>query len=221
MSKRKVLQMNPKVDEYLAKTKKWGAELEQLRAIVLDCGLIEEFKWKHPCYTLNQKNIVMLGEFKDFCILSFIKGTLLKDESNLLSSAGENTQSGKWMRFTNVKDIIANEAIIKSYIFEAIEVEKAGLKIEYKAVAEYEIPEELQQKMDSDASFKTAFNSMTPGRQKGYLLHFAQASQSKTRIARIEKYTDRILNGKGITDCVCGLSKRMPNCDGSHKFAVK
>lgn len=213
--------MNPQVDLYLLNTKKWRTELEQLRSILLECGLVEEFKWKQPCYTMNQKNIAIIGEFKEFCVLSFFKGSLLNDEENILDAPGENTQSGKWIRFTNVSQIIEIKSIIKSYIFEAIEVEKAGLKIEYKSVEAYAIPIELQQKMDSDETFKNAFNNLTPGRQKGYLLHFSQASQTKTRIARIEKYTSRILKGKGITDCVCGLSKRMPNCDGSHKFAVK
>jgi len=211
--------MNPKVDEYLGKAKKWQEELFKLREIVLDCQLVEELKWKVPCYTINGKNIVLIHAFKDYCALLFMKGSLLNDSKNILFQQTDNVQSGRQIRFTNIQEIINLEADLKAYIFEAIEVEKAGLKIEYKKTEDFEMPEEFKIVLDKNQAIKAAYEALTPGRQKGYLLHFSGAKQSTTRSTRIENSIDRILNGKGLNDCTCGLSKRMPNCDGSHKFA--
>jgi uncharacterized protein YdeI (YjbR/CyaY-like superfamily) len=209
--------MLDKVDEYIHKNENWQAEIRLLRAIVLDCQLTEEFKWRGPCYTLNGKNIILLGRFKDYCVLSFVKGALLADPENILTQQTENSQSVRILKCTSVKQIEKLRSTIKAYIFEAIEVEKAGLKVAYKSTDEFQFPTELAEKMKQDHHFKMAFDKLTPGRQKGYLLYFSGAKQSQTRTARIEKYTERVLNGKGINDCVCGHSKRMPNCDGSHK----
>lgn len=209
--------MNPKVDEYLGKVKKWQDELVRLREIVLDCQLVEELKWKVPCYTFNGKNIVLIHAFKEYCALLFMKGSLLNDSKNILFQQTDNVQSGRQIRFTNIQDIIDLEADLKAYIFEAIEVEKAGLKIEYKKTEDFEMPEEFQIVLNENQAVKAAFEALTPGRQKGYLLHFSGAKQSATRCSRIENSIDRILKGKGLNDCTCGLSRRMPNCDGSHK----
>lgn len=177
----------------------WAEELKELRRIILECGLTEESKWGVPCYTANGKNIFLLCAFKDFAGLNLFKGSLLSDPEGILIKPGENSQAGRFMKFTDVKEIIKLEPIIKSYIYEAIEVEKAGLQIDYNANP-IAIPDELQQKMDEDFYFKEAFESLTPGRQKGYLLYFSQAKQSKTRIDRIEKWTEKILNGEGLHD---------------------
>ena len=209
--------MNKKVDKYLSELNKWQVELTTLREIILDCGLTEDFKWMHPCYTHNNKNIVLIHGFKEYCAILFNKGSLLKDPENILIQQTENTQYGRQIRFTNSTEIEALKATIKSYIYEAIEVEKLGLIVKTKVTSDYEIPKELTQKFEENLEFENAFKNLTGGRQRGYLLHFAQAKQAKTRVARIEKYMDRIFNGKGLNDCVCGLSKRMPNCDGSHK----
>ena len=209
--------MNPKVDEYLGKVKKWQDELVRLREIVLDCQLVEELKWKVPCYTFNGKNIVLIHAFKEYCALLFMKGSLLNDSKNILFQQTDNVQSGRQIRFTNIQEIIDLEADLKAYIFEAIEVEKAGLKIEYKKTEDFEMPEEFQIVLNENQEVKNAFEALTPGRQKGYLLHFSGAKQSATRCSRIENSIDRILKGKGLNDCTCGLSRRMPNCDGSHK----
>lgn len=210
--------MNSKVDAYISELQKWKQELEQLRAIVLDCGLVEELKWGTPCYMFQKNNIILLGAFKDFCIISFLKGALLNDAESILTKMGENTQAARVVKFTSVKEIKKLQAILKTYIFEAVEIEKAGLKVEPKKHSEYTIPEELQNQFKQNSDFKKAFDDLTPGRQRGYLLYFSDSKQSKTREARIEKYMSRIMKGKGLNDCVCGLSKKMPNCDGSHKF---
>lgn len=210
--------MNSKVADFLEKQKKWPEELQLLRNILLECGLTEEFKWRNPCYTHNGKNIAIIGSFKDFCCISFFKGSLLKDEEGILKQQGENTQSGRIVPFTDVNEIIQLKPVLKTYIFEAIEVEKAGLKVAYSKPEEMKFPEELQLAFDEDANFKSAFENLTPGRQKGYLLHFSGAKQAATRASRIEKYKSRIFNGKGFHDCVCGHSKKMPTCDGSHKY---
>lgn len=209
--------LNPKVDEFLSAAKKWKEEFEKLREIVQDSELTEEFKWKHPCYTLNGKNIVLIHGFKDYCALLFHKGALLKDPQKILIQQTENVQSARQIRFTNLQEIIEMESILKAYILEAIEVEKAGLEVKAKEHSEFTIPEELHQKFDELPALKTAFEALTPGRQRAYILHFSQPKQSKTRESRIMKCIERILIGKGLTDCTCGLSKRMPNCDGSHK----
>lgn len=212
---------NPKVDIFLSKVKKWNEELENLRKIVLDCGLTEELKWKQPCYTFNKSNIVLIHGFKEYCALLFFKGVLLNDTNGILIQQTENVQSGRQIRFTNLKEIVKMESILKNYIYEAVEVEKAGLEVNFKKTTEFKIPEEFQCALDKNPDFKNAFEALTPGRQRAYILHFSAPKQSKTRVSRIEKYTQRIFDGKGLNDCVCGLSKRMPNCDGSHKQLEK
>jgi len=209
--------MNPKVDDFINNAEQWNEEFIQLRKIVLECGLIEELKWGQPCYTFQKSNIVIIGGFKDNCIIGFFKGALLSDFDGVLVKAGENTQSSRVIRFRNTKEINDLAATIKAYIFEAIEVEKAGLKVEKKS-EDLVLVNELQNKINQDTTFKTAFEKLTPGRKRAYNMFISEAKQSTTREARIEKYTSRILAGKGINDCVCGKSKRMPNCDGSHKF---
>ena len=210
--------MNPKVDEFLEKAPKWQLEMKKLRMIVLDCMLTEEFKWKQPCYTFNNSNVLIIGGFKDYCLISFLKGSLLKDDNGLLIKPGEHTQSGRYMKFTNTHEIETIESILKAYIFEAIEVEKTGVKVNFKPVSDYSIPEELTTIFTENSAFKLAFEALTPGRQKAYILYFSAPKQSKTRVSRIEKYMNQIFEGKGLTDCTCGLSKKMPYCDGSHKY---
>lgn len=210
--------MNPKVDEFISEATKWQTEIKQLRKLLLDCGLTEEFKWRMPCYCFQGNNIVLVGSFKEYCTLSFFKGILLQDSSGLLSKPGENSQSMRFFKFTNPDEITEQQSIIKAYIYEAIEIEKAGLKVLFKSNKELELVEELQVALDKNSALKTAFHTLTPGRQRAYNLYFSEAKQSKTRETRIEKYTQRILTGKGINDCICGLSKKMPNCDGSHKY---
>jgi uncharacterized protein YdeI (YjbR/CyaY-like superfamily) len=192
--------MNPKVDEFLNKDKKWKKEYEKLRNIVLDCELTEEFKWMHPCYTFEKKNIVLIHGFKEYCALLFNKGALLKDTQGILIQQTENVQAARQIRFTNVQQIIEMETILKAYVYEAIEVEKAGLEVNFKKSTEYIIPEELQNKFDELPALKTAFESLTPGRQRAYILYFSAPKQSKTRESRVEKYRQQILNGKGLND---------------------
>jgi uncharacterized protein YdeI (YjbR/CyaY-like superfamily) len=196
--------MNPAVDFYFTKAKKWQEELAALRPIILGCGLTEELKWGVPCYTLeNDKSshkIVLIHVFKDYCAVLFFKGALLKDAKGILIQQTENVQSARQLRFTDVSDIVALKSTIKAYINEAIAVEKAGLKVIKKETAEFAMPEEFQAKLDESSALKTAFDALTPGRQRGYLLHFAAAKQSKTRTARVEKYMPKILNGKGLLD---------------------
>lgn len=210
--------MNTKVDEFLAKSKKWQQELEQLRNIILECGLMESFKWGVPCYMFQESNIVLIHGFKDYCAILFVKGALLSDDQGILIQQTENTQSARQIRFKNLIEILRIESVIKSYIYEAIEIEKVGLKVTFKKSSELIYPEEFQTILKKNLTLKTAFESLTPGRQSGYIIFFAAAKQSKTRESRIENSIERILKGKGLNDCVCGLSKRMPNCDGSHKF---
>ncbi|MFJ9382171.1 YdeI family protein [Peribacillus sp. NPDC101481] len=192
--------MNPKVDEFLGKAKKWKEEYETLRNIVLDCGLTEEFKWMHPCYTFEKKNIVLIHGFKEYCALLFHKGALLKDTHGILIQQTENVQGARQIRFTNLQEIVATETILKAYIHEAIEVEKAGLQVNFKKNEEFIIPDELQNKFDEIPALKTAFEALTPGRQRAYILHFSQPKQSKTRESRVEKCMQNILNGKGLKD---------------------
>ncbi|WP_391116515.1 YdeI/OmpD-associated family protein [Psychrobacillus sp. L3] len=191
---------NPKVDEFLSKAKKWKEEYEQLRNIVLDCELTEEFKWMHPCYTFEKKNIVLIHGFKEYCAILFNKGVLLKDAHGILIQQTENVQAARQIRFTNVQEIVEMEDILKAYIYEAIEVEKAGLEVNFKKNTEYKIPVELQNKFDDIPELKTAFEALTPGRQRAYILHFSQPKQSKTRESRVEKYMQQILDGKGLND---------------------
>ncbi|PWU70401.1 YdeI/OmpD-associated family protein [Gracilibacillus dipsosauri] len=189
-----------RVDGFLRKEKKWKSEFEKLRQIVLDCGLTEDFKWMHPCYTYDGKNVVIIHGFKEYCALMFQKGVLLKDPNHILIQQTKNSQSARQIRFTNVQEIIDMEDILKAYIHNAMEVEKAGLEVELKKTSEYTIPDELQTKFDEMPDLKTAFKSLTPGRQRAYLLHFSNAKQSKTRQSRVEKYTQKILDGKGLND---------------------
>ena len=210
--------MNSKVDHFIRNAKQWQPEMELLRQLLLDCGLTEEFKWRTPCYCFKGNNVVLIASFKAFCALSFLKGSLLQDTNGMLVQPGENSQAVRFFKFTNVSEIKELKPILKNYIYEAIEVEKAGLKVAFKSNTEIELVEELKAILDENLALKTAFESLTPGRQRAYNLFFEAAKQSKTRVTRIEKYIPRILDGKGINDCVCGLSKKMPSCDGSHKF---
>ena len=209
--------MNPKVDAFLLNTKKWREELTVLRSIVMDSGLGEELKWGAPCYVHEKANVIIIHGFKDYFALMFFKGALMKDPQNLLHKPGENTQSGRQIRLTSMDEMLGQEEVLRAYIQHAIEVEKAGEKVAVKKTEEYAVPSELEESFAKNSDLQHAFYGLTPGRQRAYLLHFAQAKQSATRKARIEKYTQRILNGKGILDCWCGLSKRMPTCDGSHR----
>jgi uncharacterized protein YdeI (YjbR/CyaY-like superfamily) len=201
--------MNPKVDWFFSKETKWQKEYEKLRTIILDCGLTEELKWGCPCYTcptgssgrtFGKSNIVLIHGFKEYCALLFFKGALLNDANGILIQQTENVQSARQIRFTNVREIVKMEPILKAYIYEAIEVEKAGLKVKLKKTTEYKIPEEFQKKLDKNAALKKAFVALTPGRQRAYIFYFSQAKQPKTREARVEKYMKQILNGKGLDD---------------------
>ena len=191
---------NPKVDFYFNKDSKWKQEFEVLRTIALDCGLAEELKWGEPCYIYHQANIVLIHGFKEYFALLFFKGALLNDTSGILIQQTENVQSARQIRFTSLNEIVEMKAILKSYIFEAIEVEKAGLKVNLKKTEDFNIPEEFQKKLDELPSLKTAFESLTPGRQRAYIFHFSQAKLPKTREARVDKYIEQILKGKGLED---------------------
>jgi uncharacterized protein YdeI (YjbR/CyaY-like superfamily) len=192
--------MNPKVDFYFNKAKKWQEEIEKLRTIVLDCELTEELKWGVPCYMFQKSNIVLIHVFKEYCALLFFKGVLLKDTKGILIQQTEHVQTARQIRFTNLREIVKMERTLKAYIYEAVEVEKAGLKVPMKKTAEFSMPEEFQKKLEKNAALKKAFHALTPGRQRGYLLYFSAAKQAKTREARVEKYIPQILNGKGIDD---------------------
>lgn len=201
--------MNPKVDFYFNKAGTWQEEIRKLREIVLGCGLIEELKWGVPCYTypagstgrtIQPGNIVLIHVFKEYCALLFFKGALLNDTNGILIQQTENTQATRQVRFTNVREITKLKPILKSYIYEAIEIEKAGLKVNFKKASEFTVPEEFQKKLAKVPALKAAFGSLTPGRQRAYLLYFAAPKQSKTRESRIEKYMKQILHGKGLDD---------------------
>ena len=192
--------MNSRVDFYFAKGKKWEKELKQLRTIVLDCGLTEELKWGVPCYTYQNTNIVLIHVFKEYCALLFFKGALLKDTDDILIQQTKNVQSARQIRFTNVKEIVETKSILKAYIYEAIEVEKAGLKVKLKKTTEFDIPEEFQKKLHKSTTLKKAFDALTPGRQRAYIYFFSAPKLSKTRESRIEKSTPQILRGKGLND---------------------
>jgi uncharacterized protein YdeI (YjbR/CyaY-like superfamily) len=192
--------MNPKVDVYLSKAKKWQEEMEKLRMIILDCQLTEELKWGKPCYTFQKSNIVLIVGFKEYCALIFCKGALLNDTNGILIKPGENTQAGRQIRFTNVREIVEMEPILKAYIYEAIEVEKAGVKVNFKVQTELIYPEEFQKKLDKNPALKAAFEALTPGRQRAYNLYFSAPKQSKTRESRVAKCLRQILNGKGLND---------------------
>jgi len=192
--------MNPKVDEFLRKAKKWPEEFKRLRMVGLDCGLTEELKWGKPCYSYQKNNIVLIHGFKEYCALLFFKGALLKDPNGILVQQTANVQAARQIRFTNVRDIVEMEPILKAYIKEAIEVEKVGLEVSYRKTSEIEMPEEFQNRLDQSPALKTAFEALTPGRQRGYILYFSGAKQSKTREARVQKCVPQILNGKGLND---------------------
>jgi uncharacterized protein YdeI (YjbR/CyaY-like superfamily) len=192
--------MNPKVDEFIRDAKKWREEYEALRTIVLDCGLTENLKWGVPCYTFNEKNVIIIHGFKEYCALLFFKGALLADTDRLLIIQTENTQASRQIRFTDVREIVEKEPILKAYIREAIEAEKSGAKVNFKKTAEFAISEEFRNKLDATPALKTAFDALTPGRQRAYILYFSSPKQSKTREARVEKSTQRILAGKGLND---------------------
>jgi uncharacterized protein YdeI (YjbR/CyaY-like superfamily) len=188
------------VDQFFSEASKWQVEFEKLRVIVLDCGLNEELKWGKPCYTFRNSNIVLIHGFKDYCALLFHKGSLLNDTSGILIRQTENVQAARQIRFTSVQEIIEMEPIIKTYIYEAVEVEKAGLKVDFKETKAYAIPEEFQHKLDEIPALKTAFEGLTPGRQRAYILYFSAPKQSRTRESRVEKYMQQILYGKGLND---------------------
>jgi uncharacterized protein YdeI (YjbR/CyaY-like superfamily) len=192
--------MNPKVDFYFEKNTKWQKEIEKMRTIALDCGLTEELKWGCPCYTYENSNIVLIHVFKEYCAYLFFKGAILNDPEGILVQQTENVQAARQIRFTNVKDIIKMERSLKAYIYEAIEVERAGLKVKLKKTAAFKMPEEFKKKLDKMPSLKKAFEALTPGRQRGYLLYFSSAKQAKTREERVAKYTKQILQGKGLED---------------------
>jgi uncharacterized protein YdeI (YjbR/CyaY-like superfamily) len=195
----KTSRTNPKVDFFFSKAKAWQEEFKKLRTIILDCGLTEELRWGKPCYTFEKSNVVLIHGFKEYCALLFFKGALLKDPHGLLIQQTKSVQAARQIRFTNVREIVEWEPILKAYIHEAIELEKAGLKVTYKKNPE-PVPEEFQNKLDNNPALKTAFAALTPGRQRGYIVYFSSAKQSKTREARIEKYTKQILKGKGLDD---------------------
>ncbi len=192
--------MNPKVDWFFEKDTKWQKEYEKLRTIILDCGLNEELKWGCPCYTFQNTNIVLIHGFKEYCALLFFKGALLNDPNGILIQQTKNVQSARQIRFTNAREIVKMEKILKAYVYEAIEVERAGLKVKLKKTSDFKIPEEFQKRLDKSSALKKAFDTLTPGRQRAYIFYFSQAKQSKTREARIEKYLKQILNGKGLED---------------------
>lgn len=212
--------MNLKIDNYLAegcgrcplggtpdcKVHRWSDELRQLRMLVLDCGLTEELKWGVPCYTFQHNNIAIVSAFKEYCALSFFKGALLNDTNGILYKPGEHSQAARLIKFTSIHEIVEMEAALRAYVFEAVEVEKAGLKVEFKKDPE-PIPDELQLRLEEDPILKTAFGALTPGRQRGYILYFSQPKQSKTRVARIEKCTPKILNGEGLNDKYHSMKK--------------
>jgi uncharacterized protein YdeI (YjbR/CyaY-like superfamily) len=192
--------MNPKVDFYFHKAKQWQKEIEKLRTIVLGCGLTEELKWGCPCYMFQKTNIVLIHVFKEYCAMLFFKGALLNDTNDILVQQTKNVQSARQIRFTDVKQIVDMEATLKSYIYEAIEVEKLGLKVNFKAKSELEFPEEFQKKLNANRALKKAFEALTPGRQRAYNLYFSAPKQSKTRESRVEKSMQQILDGKGLND---------------------
>ncbi len=213
---------NPtELDLFFNKEQKWQAEMKALRTIAVSCNLTEEFKWRHPCYTFNGGNIAIIHGFKMYCAISFFKGALLSDKKNILVQQTKNVQSGRQIRGATVEEILQLKHIIKEYLNEAIEIEKQGLKVPQKTTAEFVLADELVLAFKQQPALQKAFYTLTPGRQREYLLHFSSAKQATTRIARVENCIPRILNGKGLSDCLCGLSKRMPYCDGSHKQLKK
>lgn len=192
--------MNPKVDFYFNKAKKWQEELKKLRTIILDCHLTEELKWGVPCYTFGGKNVVLIHDFKEYCAVLFMKGALLKDPKGILIQQTENVQSARQVRFTSIGEVTKLAATLKKYIYEAVELEEKGVKVELKKTSDFKVPEEFQTKLDKNKALKAAFEALTPGRQRAYIFYFSQAKQSKTRESRVEKYIPQILDGKGLDD---------------------
>lgn len=212
-------QPHPQVEAYLQELDRWKEETILLREILHDTGLTEDWKWRQPCYTLDGENIIIIGNFKDSIVLSFLKGSLLSDPEGWLVRAGEHTQSGRMLRFGGAKEIRSNRTKIAAYVCEAMENAKAGTRVEKRPEDVFiERPAELLQRFQEDPAFETAFNALTPGRQRAYLMFFTATQTPSTRLNRIEKFRPRILNGKGMNDCTCGLSRKMPGCDGSHKL---
>ncbi len=209
--------MNEKVDLFFNEATSWKNEMLLFRELLLNIGLTEEYKWRHPCYTDKGKNIVMIGPFKNYCALMLFKGGMLDDPDGFLIRGNGNSETTSQIRVTSTNDIKENQERIRSFILQAIDVERSGKKAKLTTVKELSLPKELEGEFKEDKLFKQAFDELTPGRQKAYILHFAGAKQSATRMSRIERVRDRIMKGKGIDDCVCGFSKRMPRCDGSHK----
>ena len=209
--------MNRDLQIYFEQPSNFASILSAVRNVVLDCGLIEEEKWKSPCYTFEGKNIVILGLFKDNCVLSFFKGALLCDAFGILEKAGENSQAGRVIRFRTWADFQRVEPYLKAYVFEAIEVEKAGLKPSPISAQALEIPHEFQAVFDTDPEYQGAFNALSIGRRRAYAMFVSAAKGEQTRFSRIAKFRQRILDGYGMNDCTCGLSRKMPGCDGSHK----
>lgn len=192
--------MNPKVDWFFTKTQKWQEEFEKLREIALGCDLVEELKWGQPCYMFGKSNIVLIHGFKDYCALLFFKGALLKDPKGILIQQTENVQAARQIRFTSVQQIVKLKTVLKGYIYEAVKVEEAGLKVNFKKTEEFKIPEEFERKLRQNAALKTAFYALTPGRQRAYIFYFSSAKQAKTRESRVEKYIPQILKGRGLDD---------------------
>lgn len=210
--------MNPEVSTYIESLTKWKTEIGLLREIVLETPLVEAFKWKQPCYTFKNKNVLMVSSFKECCFVSFLKGVLLEDSGGRLVFPGENSQAVKMLKFSSVAEIKDLREIILDYVHEAIKNEKVGKKVTFKEVEAFDYPSELKDAFEEDSNFRNAFEALTKGRQKGYLLQFSGAKHSATRVTRIQNLKSRILDGYGLRDCTCQHSKRMPNCDGSHKY---
>ncbi len=210
--------MNSKVDTYIQGLKNWKEEVELLREILLTTNLEEDFKWSRPCYTYNGKNILGIATLKEHCALNIFNGASLSDPNEILIIPGEHSQSARWMKFETKAAINKHSKIIKALVKESIELEASGVKKIKSVAPKLNCPEELENIFKKDAKLKTAFYALTPGRQRAYLIYFTAPKQSETRITRIKKYAPKILCGKGFNDCTCGFSKRMPNCDGSHKF---
>ena len=209
--------MDQKIESYFQENSQWSEKMAALRILLVESGLKEQFKWRVACCVFEGKNIALIGAFKSYCAIGFFKGSLLEDKEKMLVSQTTNVQSSRLLTFNSLHEIELKKEVIKKYIAEAIEIERAGLKVVFKKTAEFQVPDELNVLFEGESEFHQAFNALTPGRQRGYLLHFNGAKQTTTRMDRIMKCKARILAGKGLNDCICGKSKRMPNCDGSHK----
>ena len=209
---------HPEVDAYIQSLTRWKEEITALREIVLSCGLVEEWKWRQPCYSDQGVNLVMLGCYKDGSVISFLKGATLSDPEGILQKPGEHTRMGRVIRFTGISEILKMSGMIKDFVQESIRQGKMDEKMMVEVTPAMEIPKELQSRFDTDPDFQQAFFHLSPGRQRGYLIFFTTSKQTATRAGRIEKYKSRIMSGKGINDCTCGLSKKMPGCDGSHRM---